>query len=183
MQHLLRAACILATGVSALIVQPPPSSTLIRNATVLDGTGTASIHGAVRIAAGKIAEVGDLRPQPTDAIVDAEGLTLAPGFIDTHSHHDRGLVEAPDALAAVSQGITTIVVGQDGSSALPLSELFGRLEKQPAAVNVASFVGHGTLRRQVLGADFKRRATADEISQMGTLLRQEMGAGALGLST
>src|SRR6266542_1744967 len=184
MQHLLKIACVVAAAVTALGAQPPrATSRLIRNSMVVDGTGTAPTRGAVRIVDGKIADVGDLQTRSGDAIVDAAGLTLAPGFIDTHSHHDRGLVDAPDALAAVSQGITTIVVGQDGSSALPLSEFFERLEKQPAAVNVASFVGHGTLRRQVLGADFKRRATADEISQMGALLRQEMEAGALGLST
>lgn len=184
MQHLLRAVCVLATGSTVAIVQTPrPTSTLIVNATVLDGTGSPPTHGFVRIAAGKITDVGDLKPAPGDALVDAAGLTLAPGFIDTHSHHDRGLFDAPDLLAAVSQGITTIVVGQDGSSAVPLPEFFGRLEKQPAAVNVASYVGHGTLRRQVLGADFKRRATADEIARMGALLREEMRAGALGLST
>jgi N-acyl-D-amino-acid deacylase len=182
MHQALRAAGILAAAIAALVPQSP-TSLLIRNAMVLDGTGAPARQAAVRIAGGTIVDVGDLKPQPSDAIVDAEGLTLAPGFIDTHSHHDRGLSEAPDALAAISQGITTIVVGQDGSSAMPLSEFFARLETQPAAVNIASYVGHGTLRRQVLGADFKRHATAAEIDRMGALLRQEMAAGALGLST
>jgi N-acyl-D-amino-acid deacylase len=184
MQQHLAAVCVLATALAAIIPQPTrASSTLIVNATVLDGTGSAPARAAVRIAAGRIAEIGNLTPRPGEALVDGAGLTLAPGFIDTHSHHDRGLFDAPDALAAVSQGITTIVVGQDGSSALPLAEFFGRVEKQPAAVNVASYVGHGTLRRQVLGTDFKRRATADEIARMAALLRQEMSAGGLGLST
>ncbi len=184
MQHLLAAVCVVATALAATIPQPArASSALIVNATVLDGAGSAPTRAAVRIAAGRIAEIGNLTPGPSEAVVDAGGLALAPGFIDTHSHHDRGLLDAPDALAAISQGITTIVVGQDGSSALPLAEFFGRLEKRPAAVNVASYIGHGTLRRQVLGADFKRRATADEIARMGALLEQEMSAGALGLST
>jgi N-acyl-D-amino-acid deacylase len=184
MRIVLCALCLAAAVFTSAVAQSPgAASTLIRNAIVLDGTGAAGTAGGVRIAAGKIQDVGNLQPHPGDLVVDAEGLTLAPGFIDTHSHHDRGLFDARDALAAVSQGITTIVVGQDGSSALPMSELFARLEKQPAAVNVASYVGHGTLRRQVLGAEFMRRATPDEIARMSALLRQEMDGGALGLST
>ena len=184
MRQFLAAACVLVTALAAGMTQPSrASSTLITNATVLDGTGSPATRTAVRIAAGRIAEIGNVTPATGEAVVDAAGLALAPGFIDTHSHHDRGLFDAPDALAALSQGITTIVVGQDGSSALPLAEFFAHLEKQPAAVNVASFVGHGTLRRQVLGTDFKRRATADEIARMAALLRREMSAGALGLST
>jgi N-acyl-D-amino-acid deacylase len=83
----------------------------------------------------------------------------------------------------VSQGITTIIVGQDGSSTLPLAGFFSRLQREPAAVNVASYVGHGTIRREVLGADFKRHATAEEVDRMSAMLRAEMASGALGLST
>ena len=83
----------------------------------------------------------------------------------------------------MSQGITTIVVGQDGGSQLPLAAFFARLDSQPAAVNVASYVGHGTLRRRVMGDDFARVATDAEVARMRDLLREEMAAGALGLST
>src|SRR5262249_41462291 len=83
----------------------------------------------------------------------------------------------------VSQGITTVVVGQDGSSTFPLAEYFNRLRNDPAAVNVASYIGHGTIRREVLGADFKRAAAPDEGRRMEELVRAEMLSGALGLST
>ena len=155
-------------------------STLITNASVLDGTGAPATKASVRINGDRIAAVGALEPTDGETVFDARGLTLAPGFIDTHSHHDRGL---PEALAPLSQGISTIVVGQDGGSSFPLAELFTRLDAQPAQVNVASYAGHGTLRRRVLGTDFKRSATPAEVAAMEDLLRKEMQAGALGLST
>ena len=156
------------------------SATLITNASVIDGTGSPARRLAVRIAGERIVAVGELKPEAEETVVDARGLTLTPGFIDTHSHHDRGLA---DGLAPLSQGITTVVVGQDGGSALPLATLFGGLEKTPPALNVASYAGHGTLRRNVMGADFRRVATAAEVSRMEELLRTEMQAGALGLSS
>ena len=96
--------------------------TLIVNANVLDGTGAPSRKVAVRLdaEAGRIVEVGDLKPGAGETVIDAQGMTLAPGFIDTHSHGDDELFEHPDALADVSQGITTIVVGQDGSMTWPV---------------------------------------------------------------
>ena len=159
------------------------ASTLIVNASIIDGTGSPARRGAVRIVDGRIAEIGNLSPRHGDAIVDAGGLVLAPGFIDTHSHHAGGLFEALDAPAVLSQGITTIVVGQDGSSDVPLQKFFDRLSSTPASVNVASYVGHGTLRAQVMGDDFKRKATPEEVAEMADILRVEMKSGALGLSS
>jgi N-acyl-D-amino-acid deacylase len=160
-----------------------PASTIIVNASVLDGTGAAARAAAVRVSDDRIAEVGDLTPRPGEKVVDGKGLTLAPGFIDTHSHHDRGLLDARELVAATSQGITTIVVGADGGSSFPLSDFFSRLEATPPSVNVASYLGHGTVRRRVMGDDFKRAATQDEVSRMAALVRTEMQAGALGLSS
>ena len=130
-----------------------------------------------------VVEVGALEPRRGENVVEASGLALAPGFIDSHSHHDSGLLEEPGALAAVSQGITTIVAGQDGGSQTPLEEFFEQLDASPAAVNVASFSGHNTLRREVMGVSFERPATDSEITQMVELLRADLEAGALGLST
>jgi N-acyl-D-amino-acid deacylase len=158
-------------------------STLIVNASIVDGTGSPARRGAARIVDDRIVQIGALSPRHGDSIVDARGLTLAPGFIDTHSHHAGGLFEALDAPAVVSQGITTIVVGQDGSSEVPLQKIFDRLSATPASVNVASYVGHGTLRSQVMGDDFKRKATPEEVAKMADLLRTEMKSGALGLSS
>jgi N-acyl-D-amino-acid deacylase len=160
-----------------------PAGTIIVNARVLDGTGRPARPAAVRIVGDRIVEVGGLRAGPGDRVIDATGLTLAPGFIDTHSHHDRGLLEQRDALAVVSQGVTTIVAGQDGGSRTPLTEFFARVERTPPAVNVASYVGHGTVRSTVMGDDFRRSATAAEVGRMRKIVEAEMRAGALGLST
>ena len=127
--------------------------------------------------------MGALEPQAGEDVVEAEGLVLAPGFIDTHSHHDIGLADHPQALAAITQGVTTIVVGQDGGSNSPLGDYFASLEESPPAVNIASFTGHGTVRRTVMGADYRRPSTAKEGERMLYLLAREMAAGSLGLSS
>lgn len=158
-------------------------SLLILNATLIDGTGEPARPASVRITGDRIVAVGNLLPLPGERQVDAKGLVLAPGFIDTHSHHDTNLRDMSDALSVVSQGITTIVVGVDGSSALPLSDFFDRFQTSPAAINLASYSGHNTLRSAVMGEDYKRYATASEVDEMAELLREDMKAGALGLST
>ena len=160
-----------------------PGTLLIRGATLVDGTGTPRRLADVRVDGDLIREVGSLTPMDGEPVVEANGLVLAPGFIDTHSHHGGGLPEEPGALAVVSQGVTTIIVGQDGGSRHPLTELFEALEAAPAAVNVASYAGHNTLRRRVMGEDFRREATEAEIEAMRELLAVDMNAGALGLST
>jgi N-acyl-D-amino-acid deacylase len=159
------------------------TTTLIVNASIVDGTGSPARAGAVRIDGDRIVEVGELNPKEGERVVDAGGLTLTPGFIDTHSHHDRGLFERREAITATSQGITTIVVGQDGEMPIPVGELFERLGQTPAAVNVASYVGHRDIRKAAMGDDFKRHATLAEIAKMRKSVREGMQAGALGFST
>jgi N-acyl-D-amino-acid deacylase len=156
---------------------------IIRNARIVDGTGKPVVFGDVAINRDTICLIGDLKGAKGKKEIDAEGLIVAPGFIDAHSHHDRGLEENPEGLAVVSQGVTTIVVGQDGGSDTPLKEYFKKLNSSPVAVNVASYSGHNTIRDQVLGKDFKRKASAEEIEKMKELLKADMEAGALGLST
>ncbi len=158
-------------------------TTLIAGASVVDGTGAPPFTADLRIEGDRIAAVGDLEPEPGEPVVDAAGLVLAPGFIDTHSHADSAALTHRAAVAAVSQGITTTVGGQDGESELPLSGFFARLAERPAAINMASYSGHGTLRMRVLGDDFARTANPTEIEEMEALLADEMEAGSLGLST
>ena len=163
--------------------RPVAVGTTISNVSIVDGTGSSAYTGAVRFIGDSIIAVGpSVKAEPNDSIVDGKGLTLAPGFIDTHSHHDDGLLQTPDALAVVSQGITTIIAGQDGYHPLPLQATLDSLSAAPPAVNIAFYVGHGALRSAVMGDDFKRKATAAEIDSMVALLRSEFGAGALGLS-
>ncbi len=160
---------------------------LISNVQMLDGTGIPARRVDIRIRNGlveTVAEAGTLRSKRDETIMEpASHLILAPGFIDSHSHADDDLERLPDALAAVSQGITTMVVGQDGFSPDNLGEFFARLEAAPAAVHVASFSGHNSLRLAVLGEKIKRPATNDEVERMRTLLEHDLEAGALGLSS
>ncbi len=157
--------------------------TVIRNVSIVDGTGAPARAGAVRFLGDSIVAVGNVTPLPGDSVIDGQGLTLAPGFIDTHSHHASGMRASLDAVPVVSQGITTIVAGQDGSHPMPLAAAIDSFAKVPPAANVAYYVGHGTLRDAVLGDDFKRVATPKEVDSMVVLLKRELAAGALGLST
>lgn len=180
MPHLIGRLC---ASVLALAAWRADADWIIHNATVFDGTGRPPVVASVAIRDGRIAAVGAVEPAGDERVYEADGLALAPGFVDPHSHHDDGLLDQRGAIAAVSQGITTIIVGVDGDSALPLTDWFARLERTPAAVNVASFTGHGSLRRTTMHADYRRAASPDEIARMGGLLAADMQAGALGLST
>jgi N-acyl-D-aspartate/D-glutamate deacylase/CubicO group peptidase (beta-lactamase class C family) len=160
-----------------------PQNWTIVGAEIADGTGAPLRRADVRFAGDTIVEVGAMTPPREDHVVDGTGLVLAPGFIDAHNHSTEGLDADPYAVTQVSQGITTIAVGQDGSSPFPLSEYLTRRRAAPATLNVSVLVGHATVRRQVMGDDFKRAATAAEIRQMESLVDQEMRAGAIGLSS
>ncbi|HEY5691578.1 MAG TPA: amidohydrolase family protein, partial [Cyclobacteriaceae bacterium] len=129
----------------------------------------------------RIGDIGKLTAFPNESITDGQGKVLAPGFIDTHSHHDRQLSQNPSATAAINQGITTIVVGQDGGS-VPIDIILSRLDKVPTAINLATYTGHGWLRQQFM-KDVRRKATMPEIDSMKVLLSHEMDKGSLGLST
>lgn len=130
----LSAACAPETAAP----EPPHRQDLvIRDVRIIDGSGNPAFTGHLRVSNGVITGVGDLSVRDGDRTYDGGGLVLAPGFIDTHSHAGRDLLAEPGALPAVSQGITTVVVGQDGSSPWPLAEYFAELEETPVAINVA----------------------------------------------
>lgn len=160
------------------IVTAIASSILIKGGTVVDGSGKPGQLADVRIQSGKIVKVGRLTALPDETVVFARGKVVCPGFVDAHSHADGAL----DKLESqVRQGITTAVVGQDGSS--DVSGLIELFHKGPPCINFASFSGHGTCREAAMGADFARRATGPEIAKMSGLVKKDMGLGALGLSS
>ncbi|NDA60728.1 MAG: D-aminoacylase [Chitinophagia bacterium] len=159
------------------------NTTLITDVRIIDGTGIPAYSGSVRIQGTRIVAVGNLQPLSGETIVRGENQFLCPGFIDAHSHHFSSLKEFPGAAATNNQGITTIVIGQDGSS-YPIDTLRNWMSRNKVAVNVASYTGHTSLREQVMGeTQLLRSATPKEISAMQHILYEEMRKGSLGLST
>jgi N-acyl-D-amino-acid deacylase len=160
---------------------------VILGATLIDGSGRAPIRDSAVVIRGDSIVAAGRRSQvkiPTDArVIDARGMVIAPGFIDAHNHSDRGFNTDPSAASQVSQGITTVVIGQDGGSAFPVGEYLAGLDKNPIALNVLTFVGHATLRSRVMGDDTNRHATPAEIEKMRQMVEQAMREGAIGLST
>ncbi len=180
--------CIQFAAAAVIVACAPHArgtqrGTTFINVRIIDGSGAPARAGSVRMVADTIVAVGELEPVSGDSIIDGHGLALAPGFIDTHSHHSGGLLQNPDALAAVSQGITTIIAGQDGGQPFPLAPTLDSLTASPTALNVAYYAGHNTIRAAVMGGDFRRVATRLEIDSMAALLRRELASGALGLSS
>lgn len=179
---------------------------IIRNAHILDGSGEPSFGADIAIHAGTIAAIGALENQDALTTLYAEGLVLAPGFIDVHTHDDLQVIRAPEMLPKISQGITTVIVGNCGISASPVSlngnlpdpmNLLGiaddfefvdfasykaAVNKTQPSVNVAALVGHTALRNNHMDK-LDRTATADEIEKMRVQLRESLQEGALGLSS
>ena len=163
--------------------QTPPPTTVILNARVADGTGAPLRNANVRISGDHVARVGDFKPDKDERIIDAKGLVLAPGFIDIHNHSTEGIESYPLAESQLSQGITTVILGADGDSPWPIAPWLEARRKNSAALNLALMVGHATVREQVMGKDFKRAATREEIEKMTQLVDQGMREGAVGLSS
>jgi N-acyl-D-aspartate/D-glutamate deacylase/CubicO group peptidase (beta-lactamase class C family) len=159
-----------------------PQTQLITNVQLIDGTGAASRRASVRIIDNRIFATGDLAAFPNEPVIDGKGMTLAPGFIDSHSHHDRALQKNPDAVAVTNQGITTIIVGQDGES-FPVDSLKKMMKLTPVSINVATYTGHASLREQTMKRSLLRAAEPEEIEEMKKLLVDDIRKGSLGLST
>lgn len=181
---------------------------LFRNANVIDGTGSPAFHADVAIEGDRIAAIGDLTGQPASRVIDIDGATLTPGFIDIHTHCDFTLPRYPRAQAMVRQGVTTVVGGNCGFSPFPvlpdtgelmraysafldggidwswrtLAQYADHLEALPLACNVALQVGHGAVRIAVMGFD-NRVPTADELDKMRILVAASMHEGAVGFSS
>lgn len=180
--------------------------TLIRNATVFDGSGRESERADVALAGDRIVSVGAALQIEAATIVEAEGLCLAPGFIDAHTHDDTIVIRDPGMLPKISQGVTTVIVGNCGISAAPVTlrgdppdpmnllgdasafryptfgEYVAAIGKARPAVNVGVLVGHTALRNNHMDR-LDRAATADEIAAMRRQLQEALDGGALGLST
>lgn len=179
---------------------------IIRGATVMSGLDVPAIIADVAVSDDKISAVGQLDGHCAMIEIDARGLILSPGFIDVHTHDDTNVIRMPDCLPKISQGVTTVIVGNCGISASPavllapppdpmnllgkqsdfkyptFSDYVDAVNEERPAVNVAALVGHTTLRNNVMD-DLYRTATQTEIHAMRAALKSALEQGALGLST
>ena len=155
---------------------------LLTGAKVIDGSGNPWYYADVGIRGDAIAAMGPLSGATAAVRIDARGLVVAPGFIDTHSHGRRGIFAVPTAENYLREGVATIVEGPDGSSPLPLAPFLEKVRQTPISINFATFVGQGSIREAVIGLA-NRKAAPGEISKMKELAAQAMRDGAFGLST
>ncbi|MBO9634581.1 MAG: D-aminoacylase [Chitinophagaceae bacterium] len=155
---------------------------LIKNGKIIDGTGNSWFYGDIAVKDGKIIAVGKLPDLQAKQIIDAKHQVVAPGFIDVHGHIEGGIMDRPSADNYIFDGVTTVVTGNCGSSASNLAKFFQQIESMHTSINVASLVGHNTVREQVMKRD-NRLATADEQLAMDNLVEKAMKEGAVGLST
>lgn len=155
---------------------------LIRNARVLDGAGNPWFRADIAVQDGKIAAVGRMPDATATRIIDARDRVIAPGFIDAHVHVEGNLDRHPRADNFLLDGVTTVITGNCGSSELNLAQWFDKIEKLGLGINVASLVGHNSVRREVMGSA-NRLATPDEIRKMQALIDRAMREGAVGFST
>src|SRR4051812_14763992 len=181
---------------------------VIRDATVFDGLGTPRFQADVAVTADRIVALGDLGNYEADRDVDADGLALAPGFIDAHTHDDRAVLCGPECmLCKMSQGVSTVVVGNCGISLSPVrmasrpmppldllgdetwwtfgsfGEYADRLARNPPPVNTYALIGHMSLRVEAMSGDTQRAATEKEAEQMRRRLAEALIEGASGFST
>ena len=177
------ALAVLVVGYFVVKAQSsqPAYDLVITNARVVDGTGNPWFRADVAIQNGRIVRIGKVASTEGRQALDARGQILAPGFIDVHTHVES-IYSLPEAENFVRMGVTTLVTGNCGSSATNVGEFLGRIQSKPLAVNLATLIGQGSVRRQVVGLD-DRPPTADEMKQMEALVEQGMKDGAVGLST
>ncbi|MDB6031125.1 MAG: D-aminoacylase domain protein [Verrucomicrobiales bacterium] len=154
---------------------------IIRNGRIIDGSGNPSFRSDVAVKNGKIAWIGKTEQKAVQEI-DANGMVVAPGFIDVHTHAED-ILQRPEAQNFARMGVTTVVMGNCGSSALRVGEFFRNVEATNVSINVASLIGHGTVRETAMHGNFDRAPTSEEMMQMKELVEQGMRDGAVGLST
>ena len=169
---------------------------VIRGGLVIDGTGRDAFRADVEIRGGRITAIGEGAGRACGRTLDAEGLAVAPGFMDAHAHSDTSFLEDSSGASKLYQGVTTEISGNCGFSPFPwpspgtdirrctsFADFLRRFEKEGCrmTVNQMMLTGHGTLREGVMGAK-NRAPTADELERMKSLLRQDLADGAAGLS-
>lgn len=153
---------------------------LIRDGTIVDGSGRAAFVGNVALKDKHIAAIGNVEGD-AEKVIDALGFVVAPGFIDVHTHGE-GVLATPAAENFLRMGVTTLVIGNCGASVTDVGELFQSLERTNVSPNIATLIGHNAIRTEVMGAS-GQRPTAEQLSKLKARVENAMKDGALGLST
>ena len=174
----LTCVCFTALAVTASAAD---FDTIIRNGRVVDGTGSPAFFADVGIVAGRIVTVGHITNSARREL-DARGLIVAPGFIDLHTHADE-VADHPLAENFLRMGVTTVVVGNCGSSTLNVKKFYREIEDKRVSLNVATLIGHNSVREEAMGGSFDREPTEKELNRMRELVDRAMEDGAQGLST
>ena len=188
MRHLtLFLALVAATIAPASGAQAPADDfdLLIANGRIINGTGNPWFRADVGIRGATIVQIGDLVGRSAPRIIDAQGLVVAPGFIDMHTHVDDAF-DSADANAIINylvQGVTTVRTGSDGSGSFLVAETKARWEAGGIGTNAVMMVPFNAIRREVMGDDNLRPATPEELARMRSLARRGMSEGAWGIST
>ena len=155
---------------------------IIRNGKLLDGTGNSWFYADIAVKDGKILKIGKLDNLQSNKSIDADGLIVAPGFIDVHTHIEGDEVANPQSGNFIYDGVTTVVTGNCGNSKVDLKSYFASLDSLNLSINVASLIGHNTVRKEIMGSA-NRDPTPAELQKMQALVEQAMQDGAVGLST
>jgi len=158
-----------------------PFDLVLLGGLVVDGTGSPGRVADVGIRGGRIVSIGNLAGSRATDTINVAGLVVAPGFIDVHTHAD-GIAKRPDAGNFVRMGVTTIVAGNCGGSAVDIAEAFDEIRAARPAVNFATLVGHNSVRAAVMGSE-RRAPTLPELARMKALVFRAMADGAVGFST
>lgn len=175
--------CLLVTLILlSLSVSGQEFDVLITGGKIVDGSGNSWFYGDVGIKDGKVAAVGNLIHARATRTIDATGLIVAPGFIDVHTHIETNDLQVPSAPNFLFDGVTSVVTGNCGGSNTDIAGYFGRLDSVRIGINVATLIGHNSVRRAVMG-DAQRDPSSGEQKEMESLVAQAMQEGAVGLST
>ena len=174
-------APLLSVLLSINSVRAASYDVIIRGGRIADGTGNPAYFADVAVKNGRITGIGRISGKAKTEI-DATGLIVAPGFIDVHTHADE-VAQEPRAENFLRMGVTTIVVGNCGSSEVDVGKFFRDIERKTVSVNVATLIGHNDVRKQAMGGIFDRPPTTEELATMKALVKQAMKDGAAGLST
>jgi len=173
---------ILVLFSPALNAQHAACDILIKNGKIIDGTGNSWYYGNVAIKDGKIFQIGRDVDLSAKKIIDADGLVVAPGFIDVHTHLEGDETKDLNATNFILDGVTTCITGNCGSSNIDIGKYLQWIDSLKLSINVATLIGHNDIRREVMGRA-NRDATADEMQQMKNIVDKAMRDGAVGFST